>query len=74
MNELSLDFLKNDAMLDDENDEFDAMASESLYVELPVNMIGSIMQAVSSLPKPRPLSQWKGYDFFVVEPDDDQLS
>ena len=74
MNELSLNFLKNDVTVDDENDEFDNMACELLYVAPPTNMIESIMLAVSALPHPRPLSQWKNFDFFMAEPDDDQLS
>jgi hypothetical protein len=36
-------------------------------------MVARIMEAVSHLPQPRPLSQWKDYDFFMTEYDADQL-
>jgi hypothetical protein len=82
MNELFFNFLKDDVAVgneldlavEDEFDEFDRSIGQLLHVESPVNMVARIMQAVSALPQPRPLSQWSGYDFMMLETSVDQLS
>ncbi|GCE30863.1 hypothetical protein KDA_63470 [Dictyobacter alpinus] len=72
MNKVSLDFLNNNVALDEF--EMDELFSDLLQVEPPANMVERIMSAVSTLPKPKPLSQWKDLDFFVADDTYDQLS
>ncbi|GCF11579.1 hypothetical protein [Dictyobacter arantiisoli] len=72
MNNLSLDFLQNDTVLDDS--EVDELFTDMLHVEPPTDMVGRIMQAVSLLPQPRPLSHWKDFELIQVEDDLDQLA
>lgn len=72
MNEVSLDFLNNNVALDE--CELDELFTGLLQVEPPTNMIARIMSAVSTLPQPKPLSQWKDFDFFVADDIYDQLS
>jgi hypothetical protein len=74
MNDLSLKFLNNEAAMDEEMDELDDMFSDLHFVYPPADIVERIMQAVSTLPKPKPLSAWNNYDFFIAEPDTDQLS
>lgn len=74
MNDLSLNFLNNDVVSDKEIDELDGLFAQLLHVEPPTNMVERIMQAVSTLPRPKPLSQWNNYDFFMTESDMDLLS
>lgn len=66
MNDVSQSSLLNNAVCDESCDEMDEIFTYLLRIEPPRNMVDRIMQAVSLLPQPRPLSQWKNYDFFVV--------
>jgi len=72
MNNVSLDFLNTDVELNDS--ELDELFVSGLQVNPPADMVARIMSAVSTLPQPKPLSQWQGLDFFVADDAYDQLS
>lgn len=72
MSNVSLDFLNNAVLLDD--DELDELFTQTLHVDPPAVLVSNIMHAVSLLPQPKALSTWSGFDFFFVNDDADQLS
>ncbi|GCE23786.1 hypothetical protein [Dictyobacter kobayashii] len=72
MNNISLDFLNSDVVL--EETELDELFVNGLQANPPEDMVARIMNAVSVLPQPKPLSQWKDFDFFVADDTYDQLS
>lgn len=72
MNHVSLDFLNNDVALDE--NVVDELFTQVLRIGPPTNMVERIMNSVSTLPQPKPLSQWKSLEFFVAYGDYDQLS
>jgi hypothetical protein len=73
MNKLWLHSIETNIPFEDKKDEMDEVFVQLLHVEPPIDMVARIMEAVSHLPQPRPLSQWKDYDFFMTEYDADQL-
>lgn len=72
MNNASLDLLKNNVVLND--DDMDELFTQILHVNPPINIVESIMKAVSVLPLPKSLSTWGGFYFFVGDDDFDRLS
>lgn len=72
MNNVSLDFLNTDVELDET--ELDELFVTGLQVNPPKDMVARIMNAVSVLPQPKPLSQWHDFDFFVADDTHDQFS
>ncbi|GCE08651.1 hypothetical protein [Dictyobacter aurantiacus] len=72
MNDVSLDFLNTDVELNDA--ELDELFINGLQANPPEDMVARIMNAVSALPQPKPLSQWQGFDFFFSDDTYDQLS
>lgn len=72
MNNVSLDLLKNNVVLND--DDMDELFAQILHVNPPINIVEIIMKAVSVLPLPKILSKWDGFGLIVVDDDFDQLS
>lgn len=64
----------NSVQCNEEMDAIDELFTRSFHVDPPADIVNRIMQAVSHLPQPRPLSQWKDYDFFMVECDIEHFS
>ena len=65
------DDLVTDTEVDDA--EIDELFSQLGHFEPPANMIVDIMQMVSLLPAPKPLSIWKAFDFLELNFDESQL-
>jgi len=53
--------------------EVDELFSQLGRFEPPTDMIANIMQMVSQLPTPKPLSTWKALDFLELNFDESQL-
>lgn len=64
-----LNSIEKNVLYDNKTDDMDEIFMQLLHMEPPVDMVMRIMQVVSHVPPPRPLSQWKDYDFFMTEYD-----
>ena len=71
MKHIPLDDLLTDTEVDDA--KIDELFSQLGHFEPPVDMVANIMQMVSQLPSPKPLSTWKALDFLEVDFDESQL-
>ena len=67
---ISQEVLYYDIVLDEELEGF---LEKLEYIAPPCDMVARIMQAVSTLPQPEPLSQWKDYEFYAVGYNQDRL-
>ena len=73
VNKLWLNSIETNITFEEKKDEIDEVFMQLLHVEPPIDMVARIMKAVSQIPRPQPLSQWKDYDFFMTAYDADQL-
>ena len=73
VNKVSLNSIAKKVLCNDKADEMDEIFMQLLHMEPPIEMVTRIMQAISHVSPPRPLSQWKDYGFFMTEYDTDQL-
>jgi hypothetical protein len=72
MSNVSLEFLNNAVPLDD--DDMDELFIQMLHTNPPATMVENILKAVATLPQPKALSGWSGFDFFVADDDFEQFS
>ncbi len=71
MKHIPLDDLLTDTEI--ENNEVDELFSQLGHFEPPVDIVANIMYAVSQLPRPKPLSTWKAFEFFELDFEESQL-
>ncbi len=71
MNHIPLDDLLTNTEVED--DEIDELFSQLGRFEPPVDIVANIMNAVSQLPRPKPLSTWKAFDLLELDFDESQL-
>jgi hypothetical protein len=70
MHNISVNFLLNDSVTEDEIDELFAQLEQ---YEPPTDMVERVMAAAAQLPRPKPLSQWNGFELLLPDYDETQF-